>query len=452
MIVNTLDYVELQDFLRPILRLESPDAIGRECEAILRISPEALAAPLGPRLGVKLRYKSYELFVKHFRWFDTKGMAVHLVFRTRKKWWHEVFKGFRSPISSAWWIGCEPRKKWWHEVFKDPNAELVGDLMRICAGEISGLHAGEITDLQFLDRTLQGGTITREPVDLLIFHDAAAFNEKWDYLWDASPLIIAPEIHHGWCHVSFHFWGGGYERCCEVNEEREHGDHAPDNVKTRLRRNWLDFAFDVSRDLAQWAGLPEEKAIADCTEAIRLNPKEADAYFTRGSAYEKKGDYEKAIADYTEAIRLDPKSAVSCVGRAVAYLGKRDWDKAVSDCTEAIRRDPKCDIAYGARGDAYAGKSDWDKAFSDRTEVIRLWPNAAAYHNRGLVCYYKGNYEKAIADYTEAIRLNPKGSGESYYCRGLAYLEKGEHLTAKLDFAQAERLGCKPQQERRPYT
>ena len=50
-----------------------------------------------------------------------------------------------------------------------------------------------------------------------------------------------------------------------------------------------------------------DKAIADCAEAIRLNPRMAEAYNRRGSVYEKKGDLDKAIADYTEAIRLDPK-------------------------------------------------------------------------------------------------------------------------------------------------
>ena len=48
-------------------------------------------------------------------------------------------------------------------------------------------------------------------------------------------------------------------------------------------------------------------AIADCTEAIRLDPKFADAYNLRGNAYAGKGERLKAIADYTEAIRLNPQ-------------------------------------------------------------------------------------------------------------------------------------------------
>ena len=52
-----------------------------------------------------------------------------------------------------------------------------------------------------------------------------------------------------------------------------------------------------------------DKAIADFTEAIRLDPNWPRRITTGAIAYGSKGDYDKAIADYTEAIRLDPKDA-----------------------------------------------------------------------------------------------------------------------------------------------
>ena len=43
------------------------------------------------------------------------------------------------------------------------------------------------------------------------------------------------------------------------------------------------------------------------------------AYINRGHAYINKGDYDRAIADYTEAIRLDPKYAIAYGNRGKAY-------------------------------------------------------------------------------------------------------------------------------------
>ena len=54
-----------------------------------------------------------------------------------------------------------------------------------------------------------------------------------------------------------------------------------------------------------------DKAIADFTEAIRLNPQFAWAYWGRGHVYEVNRDFDKAIADFTESIRLDPRQCRS---------------------------------------------------------------------------------------------------------------------------------------------
>jgi len=72
-----------------------------------------------------------------------------------------------------------------------------------------------------------------------------------------------------------------------------------------------------------------------------------DAY-NRGIAYAEKADYDRAIADYTEAIRLDPKLAEAYCSRGAAYgRGKSEYDKAIDDLTEAIRLNPKYADASG---------------------------------------------------------------------------------------------------------
>jgi Flp pilus assembly protein TadD len=45
-------------------------------------------------------------------------------------------------------------------------------------------------------------------------------------------------------------------------------------------------------------------AISCYTDAIRLNPKYAKAYYSRGAAYSEKGDHDKAQAGFAEAKKL----------------------------------------------------------------------------------------------------------------------------------------------------
>ena len=53
-----------------------------------------------------------------------------------------------------------------------------------------------------------------------------------------------------------------------------------------------------------------DQLIDEYTEAIRINPADPGAYNTRGMSYAEKGDYDRAIADFTEAIRLDPNASL----------------------------------------------------------------------------------------------------------------------------------------------
>src|SRR5580658_9508606 len=48
-------------------------------------------------------------------------------------------------------------------------------------------------------------------------------------------------------------------------------------------------------------------AISKYTDAIRIDPKDASAYYNRAWVYQKTGSFDKAIADYSEAIRLGSK-------------------------------------------------------------------------------------------------------------------------------------------------
>ena len=92
--------------------------------------------------------------------------------------------------------------------------------------------------------------------------------------------------------------------------------------------------------------------MADAAKMIELNPKNADGYISRGSAYAKKKEYDQAIADFNKAITLNPKSAEAYADRASAHSkistrpdmtlsNKRlHLSAAIGDAGKAVQLDP----------------------------------------------------------------------------------------------------------------
>jgi len=67
--------------------------------------------------------------------------------------------------------------------------------------------------------------------------------------------------------------------------------------------------------------LPADTIIAACTAVISESNEgdRAIAFMFRGNAYQAKGDLDHAIADHSEAIRLDPNASPAFVARGTAY-------------------------------------------------------------------------------------------------------------------------------------
>jgi tetratricopeptide (TPR) repeat protein len=154
-----------------------------------------------------------------------------------------------------------------------------------------------------------------------------------------------------------------------------------------------------------------KSALADLTHAIQLDPSQKLAYFNRGLVYRTEGNYRAAIADYDAAVKLDANFADAYEGRGFAYRLQGDFDRAIADYGEAIKHDPSLAAAYNDRGSAYRLKGDFDRAITDHTQAIQRDPkSSAAYYRRGYVYYLTGAMPKALADLTEANALSPADS------------------------------------------
>jgi tetratricopeptide (TPR) repeat protein len=180
------------------------------------------------------------------------------------------------------------------------------------------------------------------------------------------------------------------------------------NVETAVQESSTRLNVSNGRSLQSLIADVRQNPVVVVAAAYGTQPKTAGAHLDRGISFASQNDFEQAIAEFTQAIRLDPNLAAAYFNRGLAYKNKQDYDQAIADYTQALRIDPNDAAAYNNRGGAYFYKQDYDRAIADCTQAIRLDPNnATPYGGRAYAYYNKKDYDRARADFTKALQINP---------------------------------------------
>ena len=174
------------------------------------------------------------------------------------------------------------------------------------------------------------------------------------------------------------------------------------------------------------------------TEAIKINPNGAEAYFGRALSLNNR---QQEIADLSRAIEIDPNYADAYYFRAGNYALDSEYTLAVVDYTKVIELKPDYIEAYEDRAESYEELGQYEKAVSDYSTVIERNPNKSLYYASRASCYQELNdYERAIEDYTKFLKMeNPRNVNNprlhSYYrSLGLCYQAIGDKEKARAAF------------------
>jgi tetratricopeptide (TPR) repeat protein len=156
------------------------------------------------------------------------------------------------------------------------------------------------------------------------------------------------------------------------------------------------------------------EAISDLTALLRLKPKDSAALAERGAARNRVGAHKTAIRDLTEAVRLNCEDAMAFCELALARVQLGYRRQAERDCRKALAIAPGLPAAHYALGRVLAARGKYKEALRAYTAAIRLQPNFAfrALRGRSLAHRKLGAVKAARADCLAATTLQPRNAGE----------------------------------------
>jgi Tfp pilus assembly protein PilF len=121
-----------------------------------------------------------------------------------------------------------------------------------------------------------------------------------------------------------------------------------------------------------------EEGIVQLQKALRLCPREPDAYNSLGSALKEMGKTKEAIESWRKALALDPNYKLAHFQLGLTLSQQGNYEEAVYHFQEALRVEPNWPDAYYHLGGAYLLQGKLDLAALQCAEAVRLNPDYLA--------------------------------------------------------------------------
>lgn len=148
-----------------------------------------------------------------------------------------------------------------------------------------------------------------------------------------------------------------------------------------------------------------ERDMLKYREAIKKNPRDADAYIGLADVYLEMQDPQSALNMLNKAIEIQPKSwnAQFEMGRAYEAQGKTN--EAINHYAQATAIDPYYELAFYQLGRLYQKQKSYGQAIQAYEKTLKINPTLADAHYYLGNCYEKTNkIELAKSEYRESLK------------------------------------------------
>ena len=174
-----------------------------------------------------------------------------------------------------------------------------------------------------------------------------------------------------------------------------------------LANSYVD---EVVLGISENPRLSLRKAMELAQNAISLDNSLALPHGLMGWIYTLMLQHDKGIAECEQAVNLEPSSAISYfyLSLALRYAGRPK--ESITACKEAIRLDPiPVSLYYQSLTNAYCLTGQYEEAIAAGRKATSLGPNNLVAHAFLAVAYsLYGREEEARIEAAEVLRINPK--------------------------------------------
>jgi len=148
-----------------------------------------------------------------------------------------------------------------------------------------------------------------------------------------------------------------------------------------------------------------ERDLIKYKEAVKLNPRDAEAYVGLAGVYLEIEEVDKAIGQLDKAIEIEPRSWNAHFELGMAYISKQEPNIAASHFWQATSIDPNNELAFYQLGKLYQDQKQYGQAVQAFQRTLKINPTPADAHYFLGCCYEKTNKsDLAIKEYREALK------------------------------------------------
>ena len=172
-----------------------------------------------------------------------------------------------------------------------------------------------------------------------------------------------------------------------------------------------------------------DKALRNCDKSLSLNPELVEGHICLGNVYNATGKYDKAVQEFQRAEQSEPSNENALRGLADAYTNVGNFAGAEAAYKQAVALRPNYWRVYSWLGNFYFEQNRYDDAVQAFVKATQLAPNSYLGHfDLGGTYLAQGLYPQAIESLNRSIALHPTTDG--YLNLGYAYTLMGRYPEA----------------------